>query len=105
MTGRRLTLCVLLYVTLDLSSPFVPGAFTFDLDDCVEGVHSGASTYARRAAAAALPARKPVARPELSPRSPGPPRPEGRHPVIAWLTDTREDRRAATAPPPPAEDH
>ena len=105
MTGRRMTLCFLLYVTLDLSSPFVPGAFTFDPDDCVDGVHGASSQLLRRADASALPARKPAARPELSPPSPVRPLAGGRHPVVAWLVDTREDPRSATDPPPPGEDH
>ena len=29
---------ILCYVSLDLSSPFVPGAFNFDADESVEGV-------------------------------------------------------------------
>lgn len=36
--ARRLTLLVLCYVSLDLSSPFVPGAFNFNPDESVDGV-------------------------------------------------------------------
>jgi hypothetical protein len=38
MRARHLTLLFLLYVVLDLSNPFVPGAFNFDPDDSVDGV-------------------------------------------------------------------
>jgi len=38
MRGVRITFAILFYVSLDLSSPFVPGAFTFDTDTSVEGV-------------------------------------------------------------------
>lgn len=55
MTDRRRTLlAILLYVTLDLSVPAVPGAFVFESTDSVEisGVRVGES----KAATAVLPA-------------------------------------------------
>ena len=36
MLSRLPVLAFVMYLTLDLSSPFVPGAFTFDPDECVE---------------------------------------------------------------------
>jgi hypothetical protein len=39
MSPRTWKLLFLVYVALDLSSPFVPGAFNFDPDDCVDGLH------------------------------------------------------------------
>ena len=36
MHGRLSTLAFALYVALDLSNPFHPGAFNFDPDECVE---------------------------------------------------------------------
>jgi len=36
--ARRLTFLFLVYVTLDLSSPFIPGAFNFNPDESVDGV-------------------------------------------------------------------
>jgi hypothetical protein len=36
--SRRLTLLFALYVALDLSSPFVPGAFNFNPDESIDGV-------------------------------------------------------------------
>lgn len=38
MPWRGLALVVLTYVSLDLSSPFVPGAFNFDPSECVDGL-------------------------------------------------------------------
>jgi hypothetical protein len=38
MKAKRLTLLVLLYVTLDLSNPFIPGAFSFNPDESVDGI-------------------------------------------------------------------
>lgn len=37
---RCATLALLLYVSLDLSNPHMPGAFNFDPDDCVESVQA-----------------------------------------------------------------
>ena len=36
MRGRLWTLVFIAYVALDLSSPFVPGAFAFNPDECIE---------------------------------------------------------------------
>lgn len=38
MKGRRLTLLFLLYVSLDLSNPLIPGAFNFNPDESVDAV-------------------------------------------------------------------
>jgi hypothetical protein len=37
--ARRLILLLTVYVSLDLSSPFIPGAFNFNPDESVDGVH------------------------------------------------------------------
>jgi hypothetical protein len=42
---------------------------------------------------------------ELPPPSPVRPLAGGRHVVLAWFVDLREDTRAAGEPPPPGEDH
>ena len=39
--SRRLLFVVLIYVSLDLSLPSMPGAFVFDPGDSVESVHAG----------------------------------------------------------------
>jgi hypothetical protein len=104
MTRRRLMLAFLMYITLDLSSPFVPGAFNFDPDECVEGIHHASSPH-QRADASALPARTPVVRLGLPPSSPVRPLAGGRHVVLEWLIDSREDTRASGDPPPLGEDH
>jgi hypothetical protein len=45
---RRLTLLFVMYVALDLSSPFVPGAFNFNPDESVEAVSRRRDASARR---------------------------------------------------------
>ena len=97
-------LAFVIYVTLDLSSPFVPGAFNFDPDECVDGIHRASSPH-ERADATVLPARSPVARLVLPPPSPVRPPAGGRHAVLEWLVDSREDSRASGDLPAPSEDH
>jgi hypothetical protein len=105
MIGRRLLFTFLLYLTLDLSSPFVAGAFNFNPDECVEGLHHRASSSAERIDASALPARRPVVRLALPSPSPVRPLAGGRHTILAWLADSGEEARASGDPPAPAEDH
>lgn len=93
-----------MYVSLDLSSPFVPGAFNFNPDECVEGIHRASSAH-ERADAPALSARAPVVRLVSSPPSPVRPLAGGRHPVLEWLVDSRADSRASGDPPSLSEDH
>lgn len=94
----------LVYVTIDLSNPFVPGAFNFNPDECVEGTHRTSSSP-QCAAASLLPARAPVARLDVPLPSPVRPPAGGRHAVLEWLVDAREDTRAAGDSLPPSEDH
>ena len=104
MTRRRMMLAFLMYITLDLSSPFVPGAFNFDPDECVEGIHR-ASSPEERADASAPPTRTLMVALVPSPRSAARPVARGRHAVLEWLVDSREDARASGDSPPPSEDH
>ena len=70
MPWRCLTLVVLTYVSLDLSSPFIPGAFNFDPDDCVEGIRqaSGHSTVRVNQPATSTPSPLPIFRVADEPR-------------------------------------
>src|SRR5206468_2407251 len=104
MTRRRLMLAFLLYLTLDLTNPFVAGAFNFNPDECVEGIHR-ASSFAERTDASAPPARMPVVRLASSPPSPVRPPAGGRYTILEWLVAARDDTRASGDPPPLSEDH
>jgi hypothetical protein len=97
-------LALLAYVTLDLSSPFIPGSFNFDPDECVEGIHR-ASSLQERADVAVVSTRLPVARLVIPAPSPVRPAAAGCRTVLEWLVDSRDDTRAAGDPPPPGEDH
>jgi len=50
MRAKRLTLGLVICVLLDFSSPFIGGAFTFNADECSEGVRLESSHLAPRAA-------------------------------------------------------
>ena len=104
MGRRQLMLGFLFYLTLDLSDPFVAGAFNFNPEECVDGILRASSSH-QRADVSALPSRVPVVR--MVPSSPSPVRPlaGGRYAVLEWLVDSREDARASGDPPPSSEDH
>ncbi len=102
MKAKRLTLLVLLYVTVDLSSPFIPGAFSFNPDESVDGIDvrdertprvsvtSAHSLAVRPVAHKALPAvvqRARVIR------------------VLERFVDMRQTHGASADPQPPTEDH
>jgi hypothetical protein len=104
MTRRRLLLGLLLYLTLDLTNPFIAGAFTFDPDECVDGLHHRASWTTEPADASAVPARNPAVRLAL----PAPsvrPLAGGRHTILEWLVASGEDTRAAGDSPALSDDH
>jgi len=96
-------LVFLLYLTLDLTNPFVAGAFNFNPDECVEGIHRVSSPHQRTDAPAAL-VRVPVVRLELPSPSPVRPLAGGRHTILEWLVDSRGDTRAS-GDPRLSEDH
>jgi len=90
MLRRVLILALLVYVTLDLSIPAMPGAFGFDPDDSVESVYQ---TRARAAAEAAIPPASGAAGRRPAPVGPARER-------------SRSSRRSSASdePPPPSED-
>lgn len=91
MKARRLTFLVLCYVSLDLSSPFVPGAFNFNADESIEAVQRHREHAAMRVATAPIPPVPPV--PVVHPvkRASGPLTRAERasRPVSEWLVDVR----------------
>ena len=89
--ARPLTLLVLCYVSLDLSSPFVPGAFNFNADESIDGVQRHRETPARRLPTAPTPPVPPA--PDLGSvrHTSGAVARTGRVPgtVYEWLVDVR----------------
>jgi hypothetical protein len=78
---RRAPLFALLvYVTLDLSSPAMPGAFVFEADDSVESVHAGRGRSVAYVVLLSRPAGDPLAAPVAHPDPTSRPRVAGRAP-------------------------
>lgn len=95
-------MAILVYVTLDLSLPSMPGAFVFEPDDSVESIGRG-RLMAEIAVASApggssfLPSSDPPGDLRHRLRMSRGVRPMGRR-LVSWLP------RATCAPSPPAED-
>ena len=102
MQGRLSFLAFLLYLTLDLSSPFVAGAFNFDADECVEAAQrqqraDAAADSATHVAQRVVPERMETQR--LVPRMPVP---DSRR---DWRTAVPVAHALVASPPSPTEDH
>jgi hypothetical protein len=72
MLRRALLAALLVYVTLDLSLPAMPGAFVFDVDESVESTHPGRGRTVAAVPSAAAPGPVTVAvtasAPDVTPR-------------------------------------
>jgi hypothetical protein len=99
MPTRPLVLAIALYVGLDLTNPFMPGAFHFDPEESVEGIST--ERIWKVAVALAAPVVRRVERENLPPASPHLRDPRARHraaePGPAHVRDPE--------PPPLSEDH
>lgn len=102
MRARLLIVLVLAHVSLDLSSPWVPGAFTFDPDESIEA----AVARPRVAPAGVLHAATPLGASTRTPRMPRVvPRPGAvSRPLAEWVVDVRRAHGAAVEPALSAED-
>jgi len=102
MNGRRLTLLIALYVTLDFANPLMPGAVNFDPDESVEGVtiqhHQPRPQFAVVPTAAPVRAESREAPRLLARRSHAPA-------LREWFIDLRQAHARSSDPPPLTEDH
>ena len=107
MKSRRLTFLLLVYVSLDLSSPFIPGAFNFNPDESIDGVQRQRDPGPRRPAMA--PAPRTFS--DASPASVTPSANTGvgarrdSSPVNEWLVDVRRAHVPVSAVSALSEDH
>jgi hypothetical protein len=92
-------LVIAVYVGLDLTNPFMPGAFIFDPGESVEGVHHGERGRAP-VVALATPSTPRVLE-DGTPPAPRRPVPAARK----WFAEPPTARLPASDPPPLAEDH
>jgi hypothetical protein len=97
-----LLVAVLLYVTLDLSLPAMPGAFVFDPADSIESIQAGRGRAATEVVMPHVPsgdAVLPSRRPEINDRrTPTPPVERRGRPFVSYLS------RASSDPPSSSED-
>jgi hypothetical protein len=102
MRYRRMALLVAVYMTLDLTNPFVGSAFNFNVEESMDGVPRQHERLLPQTVAVALPARArddgaPV-RSTLAPRS-------GSRALDGWLVHLRQAHVPRSDSPPPTEDH
>jgi hypothetical protein len=99
MSTRPLVLAIALYVALDLTNPFMPGAFHFDPEESVEGISTERSWKAAVTLAAPVVPR--VGREHPSPASPHRRDPRARHRSV----EPGPAHVRTPEPPPLSEDH
>ena len=58
MRGRLTMFAFVVYVALDLSNPFIPGAFNFNPEECVEAAHR---EHQQQAGVHSVPRARPLA--------------------------------------------
>jgi hypothetical protein len=96
MRARRLILMIAIYVGLDLANPFMPGAFIFDPEQSVEGVHGERGR--QQFAALATPTVPRVQTDGTPPRRPAPV-------ARKWFAEPRLAYEPVSDLPPLSEDH
>ncbi len=98
MRARRLILVIAIYVGLDLTNPFMPGAFTFDPEQSVEGVHGERGGQQLVAPGTPAAPRVQTDRTLAPPRRPAPA-------ARKWFAGLRPAHVPVSDPPPRSEDH
>jgi len=102
MRARRLILLLSLYVTLDLTNPFMPGAFNFDADNSIDAVRLHLETFRSRLVVVVTPPS--IAEAEL--KCPVVARPSAEAPAVRdWSVSLRQRQSSSSEPPPSLEDH
>jgi hypothetical protein len=102
MRARRIAILIAFYLSLDFASPFIAGAFTFNADESVEGVH--AQRQEVRFTTVSVPMPVPDRAETQRMATVTPPRREVR-PLGAWFVDLRRAHSPAASTPPISEDH
>jgi hypothetical protein len=102
MRVRRLTLLIAFYITLDFGSPFIAGAFTFNADESVDGVHAHRQQVKVKAVSVPMPLPERAENKRVPTLAP--PRHEVR-PLAEWFVDLRRAHSPTAASPLVSEDH
>ena len=104
MRGRLTIFAFLLYVTLDLSNPFHPGAFNFNPEECVEVAHRQQQQHASIDAVSEAQRQRADTTERVVLRAPAPaPRADWRVPVP--VAHAAPAGSSSSSPSSPTEDH
>jgi hypothetical protein len=103
MNWRQLTFLLTICVTLDLSSPFIAGAFRFNPDESVDGVFAHSERIRPESGTGRPPVPEGVEAGE--PRLASPARRLEGYAHIEWVVDLRQSHAPASRPPSLTEDH
>jgi hypothetical protein len=102
MRCRRLTLLIALFVTLDLTNPFIGRAFSFNAEESMDGISRQHERHVRQAAVGVLPTPS-------GGDSPGLTRSELRAPLSRslseWFGQLRQAHAPRSEPQSATEDH
>ncbi len=102
MRCRRLTLLIALFVTLDLTNPFIGRAFNFNAEESMDGISRPHERHVRQAAVVVLPTPG-GDRPGLT-RSEGLRAPRSRA-LSEWFGQLRQAHAPQSEPQSATEDH
>lgn len=103
MRYRRIALVIALYVTVDLTNPFVGGAFSFDAEESMDGVARQHERLRHQEAAESLPMSAGEDRAEIARSVSAPPAPSRL--LGEWFVHLRLAHAPQSDPQSPAEDH
>ena len=96
--GRLFALLVAVYLCVDFSNPFIPGAFVFDADQSIVAVNTGQHPLAERDGHALLPSLLGAGQPhQVAPTRPAVPRVVAPA-AVPWLVALRDSRPRLPAP-------
>ena len=103
MPRRRFALLVALYLTLDLTNPFLGSAFNFNVEESLEGVSRQHERLLHATSAIPGPAALPAVTGDAA-RSRLAREPRARA-LAEWFVEPRPAHVHTSDPPPPTEDH
>jgi hypothetical protein len=103
MRYRRIALMIALYVTFDLTNPFVGRAFNFNADETMDGVTCPHEPLFHQAGMVPLP--MPSGRDEAGLARPAPARAFPSRAIGEWFVQLRQAHAPQSEPQSPTEDH
>jgi hypothetical protein len=103
MRYRRIALLIVVYVSLDLTNPFLGCAFNFNADESMDGVSRQHERFLHHTPTVALPMRSGGEAARLTRSAPA--RPFLSRALGEWFVQLRQAHAPHSDPQSPAEDH